>query len=46
MEESVPDKLLPTVLAYRVLEELKQSDAAAYKVWLILSNKFAAGQRL
>lgn len=44
--EPVPDKLLPSQLAHQVMETLKQSDEAAYKVWILLSTRFGAGQKL
>jgi len=40
------EKLLPSVMANQLLEALKQSDEAAYKVYLVLATRFGAGQRL
>jgi hypothetical protein len=40
------EKLLPTVMAKQILEALKQSDEAAYKVYLVLSTRFGAGQKI
>ena len=46
INENFPDRFMPAMLAYQVLETLKQSDDAAYRVYLILSTRFGAGQRI
>jgi hypothetical protein len=40
------EKLMPSVMANQLLEALKQSEEAAYKVYLVLATHFGAGQKL
>ncbi len=42
--ENVPDK--ECGIAYRIMEALAGRDDEAYKVWLLLSTKFGAMQRV
>lgn len=44
--EPVPDKLLPSQITHQVMETLKQSDEAAFRVWILLATRFGAGQKL
>jgi len=44
--EPCPDRVLASQLATQVLEALKQSEEAAYKVWLLLSTRFGAAQKV
>lgn len=46
VNDTFPDRMMPSVIAYQVLETLKQSDEAAYRVYLVLSTRFGAGQRI
>lgn len=43
----VPDKeVLPSLLAYQILDTLKANEEAAYRVFLSLACRFGAGQRI
>jgi hypothetical protein len=44
--EPSPDRLLASQISNQVMEALKQSNEAAYKVWILLSTRFGAGQKL
>lgn len=45
--EVCPDKqVLPTLLAYQVIDALGASEQAAYMVYMILATRFGAGQRI
>ena len=46
VHEFSPDKPLAAVIGAQVLEMLKQSDDAAYRVYLVLATRFGAGQRI
>lgn len=46
IRESIPERIVITKMVDEVMGALKQSDEAAYKVWLLLGNRFGAGQKL
>ncbi len=43
---SYPDRALAGPLTTHIMDLIKQSDEAAYRVWLILGNRFGAMQRV
>jgi hypothetical protein len=44
--ELSPDRPLVGLLVKEVMKHLDNNEEAAYRIWLLLSTKFGAGQKL
>ena len=46
VRDSIPDRVLQTLVVDEVIKMLQGNDEAAYKVYLKLAIRFGAGQKL